>query len=73
MTLIAKGYGKDLRMMRKESGVTQAELATAMGLSTTTISKIEIGLQQPSLDQLFLWASSCGFTAKIFFSRKDQS
>lgn len=72
MTLEAKGYGKDLRMMRADSGLSQKELADLIKVSTSTVSKIEIGMQRPSLDQLFMWAGFCGFTAKVFFSRKEK-
>lgn len=72
MTLLAKGYGKDLRMMRKESGLSQKQLADAIKTSDATVSSLETGIRNPSIDQLFDWAMACGFTARVFFSRRDQ-
>ena len=62
MTTEAKGYGKDLRMMRADSGLSQKQLADLIKLSKSTVSKIEVGMQQPSLEQIIQWSGVCGRT-----------
>ncbi len=42
-----------LKRIRKQNTLTQAELGESAGLPQTTISKIEVGLIDPSLSTLF--------------------
>jgi len=35
--------GSEIKKLRKERGLTQAELATSVGISRTTLSKLENG------------------------------
>jgi len=72
MTKIAKGYGKDLRMMRLDCKITQGELAVELGVTKAAISKIETGAQQPSIEIFQKWAIVCGFTAEFFFHRTNK-
>ena len=51
---IEKAFGQVLRSFRKEIGLTQDMLSEKSGLSTNFISFCERGLQQPSLNSLFL-------------------
>lgn len=39
--------GENLKRLRKARGITQADLADAVGYSRTSITNIEKGLQQP--------------------------
>ena len=71
MTVEAQGYGADLRLMRVHRKLTQQMVAERMGLSKSTISKIESGEQPPSLQQVTDWASACGFDVRLFYSRKE--
>ena len=43
------GMHNDIRALRGEAGLSQAELATAVGVSRQTINSIETGRYVPSL------------------------
>lgn len=50
-----KTPGRNLKRLRLSSGLTQADLATKVGLTKDTLSKIELGKQQnPGLKHLVL-------------------
>jgi len=48
----ARSLGRILRDARRERGFTQMELATQTGMAQPTISKIERGAEQTSLDSI---------------------
>jgi transcriptional regulator with XRE-family HTH domain len=48
-----------LREARKRAGLTQSELAAACGLKQPTISRIERGAVDPSVETLQLLLSAC--------------
>ncbi len=48
----------ELRKLRKELGLTQAQLAKKAGLPRTTITKIESGAYNPTLNTLMQLASA---------------
>jgi len=50
---LQKGFGERLKSAREARGEMQKTLANGMGLSRTTISNIERGLQRIYLDQAF--------------------
>jgi putative transcriptional regulator len=50
----------DIRELRTARGVTQAELATAVGVTRQTIIAIEQGRYSPSLEMAFLIARALG-------------
>lgn len=45
-------FGKRLRHLRKQAGLTQEELASKSGLSTTFIGLLEVGRKRASLKSL---------------------
>lgn len=50
-----KTPGRNLKRLRLSSGLTQADLATKVGLSKDTISKLELGKQEnPGMKHLVL-------------------
>lgn len=51
---------KILRDLRKGAGLTQAELAAAVGGTQRRITNIERGTRRPSLEVLQAWAAACG-------------
>lgn len=52
MTDIRESFGKHLRKLRDERGLTQEELADLAGMHFTYIGQIERGLRNPSLINL---------------------
>lgn len=46
---IVRKFGKQLRKLRLEQGLTQEQLAERLGCATTFISRIENGRRSPSL------------------------
>jgi len=49
----AVAFGRVLKRLRKEKGVTQERLAQESGYHTTYISQIECGKKNPTLQTLF--------------------
>ncbi|GAB3802693.1 helix-turn-helix domain-containing protein [Micromonospora zhanjiangensis] len=60
--------GHELAEMRKSAGLTQAEVAVALGVSQARISQIEHG-QVDSLDTLRAYAEALGAEVSIVVSR----
>jgi transcriptional regulator with XRE-family HTH domain len=52
-----KNLGKNIKIRRKELGLTQQELADKMGISLNFIGKIEVAFSKPSLDTLIYIAN----------------
>jgi transcriptional regulator with XRE-family HTH domain len=46
--------GKNIRYLRKQSSVTQSELASVIGKGQTTIGNWENGISEPSLEELLI-------------------
>lgn len=55
-----------LELIRIQAGLSETELARAMGVSRTTIYKVEAGQMNPSLPTLTKWVEACGFELGIF-------
>ena len=43
-----RAFGERLKRLRETAGLTQTELAAAVGKSTITISRLERGVQEPT-------------------------
>lgn len=52
--------GENVRAKRKEAGFSQEKLAEKAGLSTVFISRIERGIESPSVDNLLKIAKALG-------------
>ncbi|MFV2013688.1 MULTISPECIES: helix-turn-helix domain-containing protein [Micromonosporaceae] len=65
---IGRIRGHELAEMRKSAGLTQAEVAVALGVSQARISQIEHG-QVDSLDTLRAYAEALGAEVSIVVSR----
>lgn len=50
--LSMKDLGNQIREKRKEKGMSQEKLASILGITKSTISKYELGLREPSFEQL---------------------
>lgn len=53
-----QAFGKVLRIVRKEVGLTQEEVAHAAGVDRTFVSMIERGERQPTVRVLFQLAGA---------------
>lgn len=61
-------YGKRIRELRAQKGISGAELARRVGLDSSQISKIENGASKPSLDALERICDALGLTLSEFFA-----
>lgn len=50
MSIDAESFGKAVRRLRQEHRVQQTDVAAGSGLATQTVSRIEFGQRQPSLE-----------------------
>ena len=74
-TLSKYGGGDDLEnrveKLRKERGLNQEEFAKAIRVSRQTVSSIETGKYNPSLDLAFTIADFLGMTIEEIFIHKE--
>ncbi|PQJ09593.1 XRE family transcriptional regulator [Flavipsychrobacter stenotrophus] len=68
-----KAFGKRLRELRLEKGVTQESLAYSTDLALSQIGRIERGEIGASISFVFLFASTLGVEPKDFFDFKKES
>ena len=68
---ISKELGKQLQNLREEKGLTQDEIAELMGISRTTISKIENGLWNFSVEKLQEYCNVLGIELQLNSSVLD--
>ena len=57
---LAIAFGKVIRELRLDAGLTQEQLGLEAGLRRTFVSLLELGQQQPSLTTLFKLAPALG-------------
>lgn len=69
---IARQFGKRVRTLRRAAGLTQAQLAEAIGKHKTTITHIEAGNQQTLLPDVYLIADALGVSVTDLV-KDDQS
>lgn len=67
----AKAFGKVLRDLRLEAGLTQEELGFEADLRRTYVSILELGQQQPSLGTILKLASALNYPAKDIIGRVE--
>jgi transcriptional regulator with XRE-family HTH domain len=60
----AVAFGKVLRRLRLEAGLTQEQLGLEADLRRTFVSLLELGQQQPSITTIFKLAKSLGRSAQ---------
>ena len=60
-------FGQRLRVLRKQAGLTQEQLAEATGLTIESISNIERGLFGPKFDNLEKISNVLGIEVKELF------
>jgi len=52
MSSLKQQFGKRLKALRRKRGMTQEQLADAVGLTVESISNIERGIHAPKFDNL---------------------
>jgi transcriptional regulator with XRE-family HTH domain len=62
-----KALGKQLKKLRKEQGFTQQQLAFESGLELSQISRIERGIINTSVSQLFIICKTLEIHPKELF------
>ena len=62
----------NLAALRKQKGLTQAELAAAIGVSTSAVGNWEAGLRRPRYESLLRLARVLGVTIDDLLSPPDQ-
>ena len=67
MAELKNSFGKRLKQLRKERGITQEKLADMTGLSVESISNIERGLFGPKFDNLEKIAAALEMDVKLLF------
>ena len=72
MDKVIQAFGKALREVRKEKGLTQEQLGFEADLQLIYVSKLELGQQQPSLTTIFKLANglSCSATELIRYTEE---
>jgi transcriptional regulator with XRE-family HTH domain len=58
--MIKKAFGERVRILRKESGMTQESLSVKSGLAFRFIQDIEAGNKQPTITSIFKIADALG-------------
>ena len=59
-SILAVNLGATLKVARFEKKMTQKELAEKSGIADKKISKIERGIELPTLEEVFALASALG-------------
>jgi transcriptional regulator with XRE-family HTH domain len=60
-------FGKRMKELRNDRGLSQNELAAKSGISSKYLSRIEVGLHFPSIDTLIKLAEALNVELKDFF------
>lgn len=58
MSEINSRFGAQVRKKRNDAGLTQEELASAIGLSRTAVTNVESGKQGTTIDMLYRMAGA---------------
>ena len=66
-------FAERIKMLRKEKGITQVELAEAMGLSKGTIAMWEVGKREATFDTLCKLAEFFGKSIDYILGRSDDN
>ena len=68
-----KVCGGCLARLRRESGLTQVELATRLGVPQSYVSKIETGERSLRAYELFGYATALGISAESLVSKLERT
>ena len=67
----AEAFGKALRELRLQKGLTQEELGFEAGVRRTFVSVLELGEQQPSLSTILKLSKALGIKASVFLEKVE--
>ena len=67
--LTSDSLGQDLRVLRKQRGLTLIDVADAVGRSVGWLSQVERDISEPSMDELADLANTLGVTTRSFFGK----
>ena len=70
--MMDKSYGKTLRKIRKDKGLSQEELAFKTNLHRTYISLLERDQKSPSLRTVITIAAAMGYSLLEFVKKMDE-
>lgn len=65
----SESLGQDLRVLRKQRGLTLAELGEAVGRSVGWLSQVERDISEPSMEELDSLATALGVSVRSFFTK----
>ena len=65
--------GQKIKELRKKSGMSQEELAGAVNISTSFLSRIETAKENPSLDSLIKLAKALKISLYQLFKTEDNT
>lgn len=68
---LAKKVGKALAAHRKQSGLTQAQVASELKIETETVSRLETGAISATLERLEQFSELFGCSVEVFFQEND--
>lgn len=68
-----KEFGQRIRALRKQHKMSQIELCDELGISVSHLSKIELGLANPSVDMLLLFSDYFNASTDFLLKGKDFS
>lgn len=68
---VAQAFGKILREMRLEAGLTQEQLGLEAGVRRTFVSILELGEQQPTLTTIIKLADALGIKPSAIIARVE--
>jgi transcriptional regulator with XRE-family HTH domain len=72
MTKIDKKLGENIKILRKQHGITQQKLADLLGLSRPTVSQIETGERKLSADELIKLADIFNISVEYLLGLKRE-
>lgn len=72
MQSLKKSFGNNLRYWRKMRGMTQEDLANALGVTVHSISNMERGIHGPRFTTIERLTEFLGVDVSILFSRRKE-
>ncbi|MDA8586999.1 cupin domain-containing protein [Rhodobacteraceae bacterium] len=66
----SESLGQDLRVLRKQRGLTLVEVGESVGRSVGWLSQVERDISEPTMDELAALADTLGVTTRSFFGKR---